>query len=124
MRAYFASVITCAAASILLTILAQAAADKLSPEDIQRTFFTGQAFIAATPSNLKFKMTFTADGKMKREPTGGGGGARGTGTWKLSKDGFCTTWKGAKENCFTVGGASDNKWPVMKGSTTLATWSK
>lgn len=124
MRAYFASVVTSAAATILLATFAQAAADKLSPEDIQKTFFTGQPFTAATPSNLKFKMTFTADGKMKREPTGGGGGARGTGTWKLSKDGFCTTWKGAKENCFTVGGAGDNKWSVMKGSTTLATWSK
>ena len=67
-------------------------------------------------------MTFTADGKMKREPIGTGN--RGEGTWKLSKDGFCTTWKGAKENCFTVVGAGDNKWSVLKGSTILATWSK
>jgi hypothetical protein len=50
--------------------------------------------------------------------------ARGEGTWKLSKDGFCTTWKGAKDNCFTVVSAGDNKWSVLRGSTIMATWSK
>ena len=99
-------------------------AAKLTPEQIQSTFFTGQPFTASTNSNVKFKMTFSADGKMKREPAGGGGGAKGEGTWKLSKEGFCTTWKGAGGNCFTVVGASDNKWSVLKGSTILATWSK
>jgi hypothetical protein len=95
---------------------------KLSPNDIQATFFNGKPFTAATPSNLKFKMTFTADGKMKRQPVGGG--SKGEGTWKLSKDGFCSTWKGAKDNCFTVVSAGDNKWSVLKGSTIMATWSK
>ena len=101
-----------------------APAARLSPEEIQTTFFTGQPFTAATTSNVKFKMTFTADGKMKREPSGGGGGSKGEGTWKLSKEGFCTMWKGAVGNCFTVVNAGDNKWSVLKGSTILATWSK
>jgi hypothetical protein len=96
---------------------------KLAPTAIQTAFFNGQPFTAATTSNVKFKMTFTADGKMKREPAGGGG-AKGEGTWKLSKDGFCTTWKGAGANCFTVVSAGDNKWSVLKGSTIMATWSK
>ena len=95
---------------------------KLSPTDIQATFFNGQPFTASTPSNLKFKMTFTADGKMKRHPIGTG--SRGEGTWKLSKDGFCTAWKGAQDHCFTVVNAGDNKWSVLKGSTIMATWSK
>ena len=99
-----------------------APAGKLSPSEIQTTFFNGQLFTAATPSNIKFKMTFTADGKMKREPVGNG--YKGEGTWKLSKDGFCTSWKGAKATCFTVAGAGDNKWSVLKGSTIMATWSK
>jgi hypothetical protein len=107
----------------LLTINGVAAADKLAPTDIQSTFFNGQPFTASTTSNLKFKMTFTADGKMKRQPVGTG--ARGAGTWKLSKDGFCTTWGGATiANCFTVVSAGDNKWSIMKGSTAMATWSK
>jgi hypothetical protein len=95
---------------------------KMLPSEIQATFFNGQPFTAATPSKLKFKMTFTSDGKMKRVPVSGG--SKGEGTWKLSKDGFCSTWKGAKDNCFTVVSAGDNKWSVLKGSTIMASWSK
>jgi hypothetical protein len=123
-----ASIITSFAAVVFFaTFLAAtsstaAPAAKLSPEQIQATFFNGQPFTAATNSNVRFKMTFSADGKMKREPAGGG--ARGEGTWKLSKEGFCTTWKNAGANCFTVVAAGENKWSVLKGSTILATWSK
>ncbi len=125
MRALIAGVITYSATAVVVaSALAAAPANRLSPEEIQSTFFNGQPFIAATTSNVKFKMTFSADGKMKREPAGGGGGARGEGTWKLSKEGFCTTWKNAGANCFTVVRAGDNKWSVVKGATTLATWSK
>jgi hypothetical protein len=114
---------TAALLVMLATANGVAAADKLAPTDIQSTFFNGQPFTASTPSNLKFKMTFNADGKMKRQPVGTG--ARGAGTWKLSKDGFCTTWGGATiANCFTVVSAGDNKWSILKGSTVLATWSK
>jgi hypothetical protein len=114
---------TAALLVMLATANGVAAADKLAPTDIQSTFFNGQPFTASTPSNLKFKMTFNADGKMKRQPVGTG--ARGAGTWKLSKDGFCTTWGGATiANCFTIVSAGDNKWSILKGSTVLATWSK
>jgi hypothetical protein len=117
------SVVIASALGIMFAASAFAAsAGKLSPSEIQTTFFNGQPFTAATPSNIKFKMTFTADGKMKREPVANG--YKGEGTWKLSKDGFCTSWKGAKATCFTVVGAGDNKWSVLKGSTVMATWSK
>ena len=123
MRAGVASGVTGGALGVLLAASALAApAAKLSPADIQATFFNGQPFTASTPSSLKFKMTFTADGKMKREPIGTG--SRGEGTWKLSKDGFCTTWKGSKDNCFTVVSAGNNQWSVLRGSTVMATWSK
>ena len=72
---------------------------RLAPSDIETMFFTGQPFTAATPSNVKFKMVFSADGNMTREPLGKSG-AKGEGTWKLAPDGFCTTWKGSKPNCF------------------------
>ena len=123
MRAGFAGLVAGGVLGVLLAAPALAApAAKLSPTDIQATFFNGQPFTASTPSNLKFKMIFTADGKMKRQPIGGG--SRGEGTWKLSKDGFCSTWKGSKDNCFTVVSAGDNQWSVLKGSTIMATWSK
>ncbi len=123
MRAHPASFVAAAAVSVVLAASALAApAAKLSPDEIQATFFNGQPFTASAPSNVKFKMTFTADGKIKRQPIGSG--SRGEGTWKLSKDGFCRTWKGAKEECFTVVSAGTNQWSVLKGSTIVATWSK
>jgi hypothetical protein len=36
------------------------------------TFFNGQPFTASA-TNIKYKMIFSADGKMNREPIGGGG---------------------------------------------------
>jgi hypothetical protein len=123
MRGGIASVVTGSVLGVVCAAPAFAApAAKLAPSEIQATFFNGQPFTAATPSSVKFKMTFTADGKMKRQPIGTG--KKGEGTWKLSEDGFCTTWKGAKENCFTLVSAGTNKWSVLKGSTVLATWSK
>ena len=116
---------TSAAVSAVVLVLAPAPASaaEVPPNEIQSTFFTGQAFTSATPSNVKFKMVFTADGKMTREPVGGTG-AKGEGSWKLSKDGFCSTWKGSKANCFRIITAGDNKWSVMKGTTVVATWTK
>ena len=66
------------------------AASKLTPKEIQTEFFDGKAFTAATTSGTKFKMTFSGDGKVTREPQDKAG-AKGEGTWKLSKDGFCST---------------------------------
>ena len=100
----------------------KAPAGKLAPNEIQETFFNGKPFVASSPSSVKFKMTFTADGKIKRVPIGKGG--RSEGTWTLSKDGFCRSWKTGKEECFTVVSAGANKWSVLKGSTVMATWSK
>ncbi len=111
-----------AASAGLCVTRSEAAGTKLAPSDIQATFFNGQPFTASTASNVKFKMTFTADGKMKRVPIGRGN--KGEGTWTLSKDGFCTSWSGSKANCFTVVNAGSNKWSVLSGSTVMATWSK
>ena len=99
------------------------AATKLTPKEIQTEFFDGKTFHAATTSGVKFKMTFTADGKVTREPQDKSG-AKGEGTWKLSKDGFCTSWKGSAQNCYTLVNIEKNKWSVVKGAATVATWSK
>jgi hypothetical protein len=122
MRARIAVILVCA---LLPAGAASAAgpASKLKPAEIQSTFFTGEAFTASTPSGVKFKMTFTADGKAKRVPAGKGG-SKSEGTWTLDEDGYCTTWKAGKSNCFTVVSAEKNKWSVMKGPVVIATWSK
>ena len=104
MRVWIAGIVVCA-----ILPSAATAATKLAPAEIQSTFFDGAEFTAATPSGIKFKMTFTADGKVRRVPTGNGG-ARSEGSWKLDENGYCTTWKGGKPNCFTVVAADKNKW--------------
>jgi hypothetical protein len=119
MRVGIAGIVVCA---VLFSGVA-GAASKLSPTEIQATFFDGAEFTAATPSGIRFKMTFTADGKARRMPTGNGG-SRSEGSWKLDESGYCTTWKGGKPNCFTVVVADKNKWSVMRGPAVIATWSK
>jgi hypothetical protein len=111
------------AAIALLALDVAFAAAKLTPKEIQVEFFDGKAFTAATTSGTKFKMTFTADGKMTREPQDRAG-AKGEGTWKLSKDGFCTSWKGSAAICYTLVNVDKNRWSVVKGATTVAVWSK
>jgi hypothetical protein len=100
-----------------------AGAAALAPNDIQTTFFNGEPFTSSTPQNIKYTMVFTADGKMTREPLGKAG-VKGEGTWKLSKDGFCTTWKNSAANCFNLVPSGDKKWSVMKGTAAIGTWSK
>lgn len=115
----------------LLIILLRAngayAAEPLSPNDIKKTFFTGQPFTAASLSGSKFKMIFTADGKITREPIGPSGHQE-SGTWKLTSKGFCTTWGHSKPNCFTIIPGGDNRWLVQRIATTIAVnvaiWSK
>ena len=110
------------AAVALLTSAAVAAA-KLTPKEIQAEFFDGKPFTAATTSGTKFKLTFSSDGKVIREPQDKAG-KTGEGTWKLSKDGFCTSWKGSAQNCYTIVNVDKNKWSVVKGAATVAVWSK
>jgi hypothetical protein len=49
------------------------AAEPMAPSDIQATFFDGKPFTASTTSGTQFKMIFTADGKMTRQPRGKSG---------------------------------------------------
>ena len=123
MRACKASFIAAANLVVAFAPAAAAPVARLAPADIQKSFFNGETFTASTPSNIKFTMVFKADGKVTREPVGKSG-VRGDGTWKLDKDGFCTTWKHAKPNCFVVLSSGDNQWSVMKGSAVVAVWSK
>ena len=113
-----------AAAAVALFSSDAQALNKLTPKEIQDAFFNGQPFTSSTPSNIKFKMVFLPDGSMTREPVSRAAGVKGEGTWKLSKDGFCTSWKGSKATCFTLVNVETNKWSVVRGATTVATWSK
>ena len=114
-------------ATILFHASGAFAAEPMAPSDIQATFFNGQPFTAATLSGVKFKMTFTPDGKMTREPLAESG-SKSAGTWRLNAQGFCTSWGREKANCFTVVPIGENRWSVRRIATTIAVavavWSK
>lgn len=119
-----AAIMTGAAGVLAVGVTAGLAADRLKPDEIKAAFFTGQPFTASTtPGSVKYTMVFTMDGNMTRTPVGRSG-ARGEGSWKLSRDGYCTTWKGSRAACFTVLPSGDNKWSVMQGTTIKASWYK
>jgi hypothetical protein len=119
MRAALAAVVAVLAALAPTTALA----NKLTPKEIQATFFTGQPFFASTTAGLKFKMVYAPDGKVTRESVNKAGVVT-EGSWKLSKDGFCTAWSGGKPGCYVLVNTEPNRWAVVRGATTIGVWSK
>jgi hypothetical protein len=114
-----------AAAALLLgtSALLAAPAGRLAPKDIETLFFNGKPFTASTPANVKFKMVFAPEGTMTREPVAKSG-SKSEGTWKLSTEGFCSTWKGSKQNCYRVQESGPNKWAILVSNQAIAYWSK
>jgi hypothetical protein len=93
---------------------------------IKAMFFNGKAFVASSPTRTRYTMVFTPDGKATREPLGKPT-EKVDGTWKIVKEGFCTSWKqGAQATCYRLvpNTSVENRWSVMKGATTVASWTK
>jgi len=111
--------------AIALLYAAPVHAEALDGNAIKATFFNGQPFIASSPTRQRYTMVFTPDGKATREPLGKAGD-KVDGTWKIVKEGFCTSWKGGATNCYRLvtSTVAEGKWAVMKGATTIASWSK
>ena len=94
---------TLAAAVSLLVIpfsssLAQEA--PVSAKEIQDSW-VGKDLTGTTASGARAAMRLEADGKASVSA----GNANDTGTWRLSENGYCTTWKtirAGQERCFTV----------------------
>jgi hypothetical protein len=98
-------------AFLILKASTALAGQPMAPNDIKATFFNGQPFTAASPGGTKFTMTFTPDGKTKRQVLAQSGKTN-VGIWKLN----------AKVP------SGENKWLVQKTGTTITTtiavWSK
>jgi hypothetical protein len=88
-----------------------------------KQFLTGQPFTSIISSKQTFKMVLSGDGKMTREPLGPTG-TKGDGTWALQGDKLCTTWAGARRNCFVIRMKDASRWSIMKGKTEVAVWSR
>jgi hypothetical protein len=100
-------------------------AEALDGNAIKATFFNGKPFTAQSPTRQRYTMVFTPDGKATRESVSKPGD-KVDGTWKIVKEGFCTSWKGGPTNCYRLvtSTVAEGKWAVMKGATTVANWAK
>ena len=73
-----AAIVTIAAGVVLAGTATGFAAERLKPDEIKATFFTGQPFTASSPGSTKYTMVFAADGTATRTPVGKSG-AKGEG---------------------------------------------
>ncbi|HWV42439.1 hypothetical protein [Pseudorhodoplanes sp.] len=114
----------------LLTFLyTPAQSQALTGDQIKTMFFNGKPFVATSTTRQRYTMVFTPDGKASREPLkkAGESAEKTVGTWKVVKEGFCTSWKqGSPATCYRLvpNTMDDTKWSVMKGAVTVASWTK
>ena len=88
-----------ALAGALLAGVAAAQSASIAPAEIRDTW-TGRTLSGRTPGGAAVAMTFGPDGKAALS-----GAASDTGTWRVSDNGYCTTWnriRAGQERCFTV----------------------
>jgi len=99
---------------------AAAGSTTLSPDEIGAAFGTGTSFTAVSRSGTAYSFALKPDGIALEVPKGQAKGA--TGRWHLSQTGYCTTWSGSKEHCYTVE-KSDNGYKVRDAAGgVVATW--
>lgn len=88
--------------SLLPLLSSPAQSQALTGDAIKATFFNGKPFVASSTTRQRFTMVFTPDGKASREPLGKPGD-KVAGTWKVVKEGFCTSWKqGQSATCYRL----------------------
>lgn len=115
--------------AVLPLLYAPAQSQALTGDQIKSSFFNGKPFVATSTTRQRFTMVFTPDGKATREPLKKAGEPteKTAGTWKVVKEGFCTSWKqGSPATCYRLvpNTSDDTKWSVMKGAVTVASWTK
>ncbi len=72
----------------------------VTPQEIQDTW-VGRSLVGATPSGTPAVVRLQPDGSA----TVSAGSTNDTGSWRLSEQGYCTTWKNVRagqERCFTA----------------------
>ncbi len=92
---------TIALVSALLACTSAYAQDvPVTPKEIQDTW-VGKTLVGSTANGAAATMRLHADGTA----TVSAGSTNDTGTWRISEQGYCTTWKSIRagqERCFTV----------------------
>jgi hypothetical protein len=103
--------------SVPLTAVAAAA---LTPREIGATFATGTPFSSTTPSGTSYSIVLKSDGSASRTPSRSNTAI--AGTWRLSTDGYCSTWGKSAENCYRVEKDAGRYKVLDKSGSTVAYW--
>ena len=113
-------------AAILTCLAAPAqAADKpqlLTPVDIGATFATGTPFSATSNAGKDIMITLKPDGTAQAVPHGKKVGNKGK--WRLSDNGYCTTWGKSAEHCYTVRQTGSDYEVLNTSGIVVAHWTK
>ena len=76
-------------------------AKPLAPKDIKAQFGTGKPISGVSlPGDKKYSLTLQADGKATMTLTSDK--STKTGTWHVSKTGYCSKWGTQPEHCYDV----------------------
>jgi len=109
-------------ALICCSALPAVAANPLPPQQIKATFGTGDVFTATSSGGTVYHIVLKPDGGASRTPKNSS--AAVVGTWRLSDNGYCSTWGKNPESCYTIQ-QSGTKYTVLdKKGSVAAHWSK
>ena len=98
----------------------EARAAALTPKEIQATFATGTPFSSTTPTGTTYTIVLKSDGTASRTPRKSKVAI--TGTWRLSKDGYCSTWGKNSENCYKIEKGTGRYNVLDKSGARVAYW--
>src|SRR5436190_21247024 len=97
--------------------------DMLSPKDIKSLFATGKPISGVSlPGDKKYSLTLNADGTATMTLTGEKSAK--TGTWHVSKTGYCSKWGTQPEHCYDVQKNGKQYDVVDATGKVVAHWSK
>jgi hypothetical protein len=115
---HLAQTLLIVATTSCFTLPALAAA--LTPKEIQTTFGTGTPFSSTTPTGTTYTIVLNSDGTASRTPKKSKTAI--TGTWHVSKDGYCSTWGKGSENCYKIEKDKDRYRVLDKHGSLVAFW--
>lgn len=108
---------------VVSTTLSAVAANPppLTPDQIKALFGTGKPFTATSASGTKtYTFTFNPDGSALEVQKGAKKGV--TGKWRVDDKGYCTTWNGGTEHCYTVDKGATSYEVRDAGGNLISNW--
>ncbi len=112
-----------ACVAVLAAALPAYAASNLTPDNIKTTFATGKPFHGvAVPGGRRYTLALGADGKA--EMVFLNDKSTNSGTWRLSKTGYCSKWGSKPEHCYTIQENGKSYDVLNDKSTVIAHWTK